>query len=63
VFVDEMARTITVPFAEMTPAGSAGSDRPVIDRVSDVLFVVDMTNARPGANGQIWIDDVRYGRP
>lgn len=62
VYVDETARTITVPFAEMTRVGG-GNDRPIVDRVSDVLFVVDMTNARPGANGQIWIDDVKYGRP
>ena len=63
VYLDETARTITVPFIEMTPVGTADSDRPIVDSVSDVLFVVDMTNARPGFNGQIWIDDVKYGLP
>ena len=27
-----------------------------------VLFVVDTINARPGGSGQVWIDDVKYGR-
>jgi hypothetical protein len=46
----------------MTPVGTASIPHPAIDRVSDVLWVVDTVNARPGSNGQIWLDDVRYGR-
>jgi len=30
--------------------------------VRDVLFVVDTVNAIPGTAGQVWIDDVKYGR-
>jgi hypothetical protein len=62
VYIDETARTVTVPFDEMTRVGE-GTGGPVVDRISDLLFVVDTTNARPGASGQIWIDDVKYGRP
>jgi hypothetical protein len=62
VYLDETARTITVPFGDMTRV-AGGSERPEIDRIGDVLFVIDTTNARPGFNGQIWIDEVKYGRP
>jgi hypothetical protein len=46
----------------MTRVGE-GNGGPAVDRISDLLFVVDTTNARPGASGQIWIDDLKYGRP
>jgi hypothetical protein len=62
VFVDDVARTITVPFAEMTPRGSTNSPGPILAAIRDVLFVVDTVNTRPGTSGQLWIDDVKYGR-
>ena len=61
VYLDETARPVTVRFDEMIPIGSAEHAHPVVDSVRDVLFVVDTINARPGSNGQIWIDDVKYG--
>lgn len=62
IYLDENPRHVVVRFAEMTPVGTASITHPAIDRVSDVLWVVDTVNARPGSNGQIWLDDVRYGR-
>ena len=38
------------------------SGAPSDQDLPNVLFVVDTVNARPGTAGQIWIDDVRYGR-
>lgn len=61
VYLDETARMVTVKFDEMNPIGGAAT-YPVIERVRDVLFVIDTTNARPGSNGQIWLDDIKYGR-
>ena len=61
VFVDEMPRPFTIRFDDMRPSGSS-SPHPDVGRVRDVLFVIDTTNARPGSNGQIWIDDIKYGR-
>jgi len=61
VFVDETPRTFAIRFDEMRPSGSS-RPHPDMGRVRDVLFVIDRTNARPGSNGQIWIDDVKYGR-
>jgi hypothetical protein len=62
VFVDEMLRSFTIRFDDMRPLGSSSSAHPNLAGVRDVLFVIDRTNARPGSNGQIWLDDVKYGR-
>jgi hypothetical protein len=62
IYLDENPRRLVVRFAEMTPVGTASSAHPTIDRVSDVLWVIDTVNARPGSNGQVWLDDVKYGR-
>lgn len=61
VYVDETPRTVTVRFDDMIPVGGS-RPRPSVDRVRDVMFVIDTTNARPDANGQIWLDEIRYGR-
>ena len=62
IYLDETKRSLVVPFGEMTPLGAASDAHPIVERVSDVLFVVDTVNAGPGSNGQIWLDDVKYGR-
>jgi hypothetical protein len=62
VFVDEAGRDVTIFFDDMTPIGSTAQRRPVLANVRDLLFVVDTVNTKPGAAGQIWIDDVKYGR-
>jgi hypothetical protein len=61
VYLDETARGVIVPFDEMRPVGATSSAHPVVERVRDVLFVIDTANAHSGSNGQIWIDDVKYG--
>jgi hypothetical protein len=33
-----------------------------MSKVDAILFVVDTVNARIGSNGQIQIDDIKYGR-
>jgi hypothetical protein len=62
VFVDEMLRSFTIRFDDMRALGSSSTTHPALGGVRDVLFVIDGTNARPGSNGQIWLDDVKYGR-
>jgi len=61
VYLDEMARTITVFFDDMTPIDESTGPL-VLSEVRDVLFVVDAVNTKPGSNGQIWLDDVQYAR-
>jgi hypothetical protein len=62
VYLDAAGRDVTVFFDDMTPRGRTTQRRPVLSNVRDVLFVVDTVNTKPGASGQIWIDDVKYGR-
>lgn len=62
VYLDDQQRPVTVFFDDVRAVG--GTSRPRLDpgAVRDVLFVVDTANMKPGAAGQVWIDDVRYGR-
>ena len=61
VYLDQMARTVTIPFSEMSPIGTA-TGGPVLGEVRDLLFVVDTVHAKQGASGQVWLDDIRYVR-
>ena len=51
-----------VRFADMTPVGAMRSTRAPLSKVRSVLFVVDTTNTKPGASGQIWLSEVRLVR-
>jgi hypothetical protein len=62
VYLDEEPRDVTVFFDDMTPKGRTSQRRPVLANVQDVMFVVDTVNTKPGAAGQIWLDEVKYGR-
>jgi hypothetical protein len=62
VYVDETPRTVSVAFDDMRPLEATTTGRPVLADVRDVLFVVDTINTRPGANGQLWLDEVQLGR-
>jgi len=61
VYLDEMARTFSIAFAEMSPLGAASGD-PVLKDVRDLLFVVDTVQTKQGASGQVWLDDIQYVR-
>lgn len=62
VYLDQMSRTIDVPFSDFRPDGGTNSDAPVLAEVDSVLFVVDTVNSRIGSNGQIQIDDIKYAK-
>ena len=62
IHIDETPREVTVFFDDVRPAGVTAQRRLPVKDVRDVLFVVDTVNAKPGTSGQIWIDDVKYGR-
>jgi hypothetical protein len=62
VYLDDTPREVTVPFAEMRPRGITSARRPDLSQVDAVLFVVDTVNSAQGASGQLWIDNVNYGR-
>ena len=62
VFLDEMPRALTVYFDDLRAAGATRTERPPLDAVDSVLFVVDTVNTPLGGSGRIWIDEVKYGR-
>ena len=61
VYLDKMARTVTIPFDEMLPLGAA-TGQPLLEDVRDLLFVVDTVHAKQGSSGQVWLDEIRYVR-
>ena len=61
-FLDASPREISVYFDDLMPRGFTRTPRPVLSNVDSLLFVVDTMNTRLGANGRIWIDDVKYAR-
>ena len=61
VYLDTMARTVTIPFDEMLPLGAA-TGQPLLEDVRDLLFVVDTVHAKQGSSGQVWLDEIRYVR-
>jgi hypothetical protein len=62
VYLDQAPRTIELPFADFRPVSKTSAAQPVLSKVDAVLFVVDTVNAKIGSNGQITIDDIKYGR-
>jgi hypothetical protein len=63
VYVDSSWRRISVPIDTMVPmAPSPGAARPDRHQARSVLFVVDLTNARPGATGTFEIGHVALAR-
>jgi hypothetical protein len=62
VYLDTTPRQFTIDVADLRPRGATSQPRPDLSAVQSVLFVVDTVNAEIGASGQVWIDDVRYGR-
>jgi hypothetical protein len=63
VFVEPDPRRLSLRLVDFVPAERASSDTPDFRQASSILFVVDLTNARPGAAGTIQISDVALGRP
>jgi hypothetical protein len=61
VYLDANLREIVVPFTQLKPVGTTGQafDPRTIDTV---LFVVDLTNAVPGASGSLTISDLQVER-
>lgn len=62
VYLDSEPREISVMFDDMRPRGTTGQARAPLGDVHAILFVVDAVNTAAGSNGQIWIDNIRFGR-
>ncbi|HTM02546.1 MAG TPA: CehA/McbA family metallohydrolase [Vicinamibacterales bacterium] len=62
VYLDDVPRDITVFIDELTPRGVTAQRRPDVTRVQALLWVIESTNTALGSSGQVWIDNVKYGR-
>lgn len=62
IYLDTTPRQFTIDVDDLRPRGATTQPRPDLSAVQSVLFVVDTVNAEIGASGQVWLDDVRYGR-
>lgn len=60
VYVDNERREVAVPIARMDPADFQRGNAPDTRAASSLLFVVDLTNARPGDSNAVRISDVRF---
>jgi hypothetical protein len=58
VYVDEESRDFAVFFDDVRPVGRASKWTPDLAKVGSVLFVIDLTNARPGTSGHLRLEDV-----
>jgi hypothetical protein len=62
VYVEPDARRIVVPLSSMEFAERGAATRPDFRNAASILFVVDLTNAQPGATGAVRISDLSFGR-
>jgi hypothetical protein len=62
VYLDNVARDVTVLFADMRPAGPTGRLKPDMGKIEDLLFVVDTTNTRPGTTGAVTFEALSLQR-
>jgi hypothetical protein len=61
VYVDTRQRVISVPANQLRRADGP-AERPPLQRATSLLFVVDLTNAKPGDSGKFAIGNVRLLR-
>ena len=59
VYLDQQARDVVLRIADMAPAERPDSKLPDLARAGSILFVVDLTNAKPGARGGFTVSGLR----
>ena len=62
VYVDSTPREVAVEIDDMRPADRQSGSIPDPSSAAALLFVVDLTNARPGDSNSIHVSNVRFGR-
>ena len=61
VYLDRTSRTITLPFADMTPAAPAAGPAPLAS-IQALVFLVDTNNTQPGTTGEIVFNRIAFQR-
>ena len=62
VYLDPSTREAVVPLEALRAADGSGRPVPPLQHATSVLFVVDLTNARPGQQGSFALEDVRFAQ-
>jgi hypothetical protein len=60
MFLDTYDQEHTVYFNDLVPSAGTEPGKPLLDRVSQILFVVDTTNTKPGSAGRFWIRSAAF---
>ena len=58
VYIDTVDGERTIYFDDFTPISDTRTYRPPLADVHSIVFAIDMTNAKPGASGRLWIRNV-----
>ena len=55
VYIDTVDRLHTVSFDDLVPSEGTANATLLLEEVTQILFVVDTTNTKPGTSGRLWI--------
>lgn len=61
-YADPEPRTVTIPLDDFRPVVSGLPAQFPADRMGALLFVIDVTNSRPGERGRLRIDAIQTGQ-
>jgi hypothetical protein len=61
-YADATERVVELPLGAFRPLGVTSFERPPLDRVTSLLFVVDTLNTLPGTRGQLTIAEAAFVR-
>jgi hypothetical protein len=62
IYLDTTDRDALLSFDDFTPIGDTRTFRPALADIRSLMFVVDTTNTRPGASGDVWLRNIAIER-
>src|SRR5206468_8942419 len=60
VFLDTFDQEHTVDFTDLVASAGTDPGKPALDKVSQILFVVDTTHSKAGTAGRIWMKNAAF---
>ena len=62
VYLDTVDGEHTIDFNDLVPSADTETPTPALAEVTQLLFVVDTTNTKPGTAGRFWIRSAAFRR-
>jgi hypothetical protein len=59
-FLDTFDQEHTIHFKDLVPTAGTDPEKPLMDQASEILFVVDTANSKPGTAGRFWIRSAAF---